>query len=301
MIDISKKYSTARTAVASAVVTLKPETLRRIEQNDLPKTDPFIVAKWSGIQAAKKTSGLIPACHQVPLDYIDIEFSISKNPPEITVISTVKAEYKTGVEMEALTAVSIAALTIYDMLKPVDDSVKILETKLIKKTGGINIKTEKHNYKAAVIVISDASSKGEREDKSGPEAKGFLQDLGFNVSEIIIIPDDAEKIKKNIIALCENNVDLIITSGGTGLGNRDFTTSAIEEILDKKMPGINEWARSYGRTKTPFAILSNSVAGIRDKTLIIALPGSPKAVNESLFALKSSLIHAIKMIKGEKH
>ncbi len=301
MIDISKKYPTSRTAVASAVVTLKPETLCRVEQNDLPKTDPLIVAKWAGIQAAKKTSELIPACHQVPLDYIDIKFSVSKNPPEITVLSTVKAEYKTGVEMEALTAVSIAALTIYDMLKPVDDSVKILETKLIKKTGGINMKPENHNYNAAVIVISDASSKGEREDKSGPAAKDFLQGLGFNVSEIIIIPDDTEKIQENIINLCENNVDLIITSGGTGLGDRDFTTAAIEEILDKKMPGITEWARSYGRTKTPFAILSNSVAGVRDKTLIIALPGSPKGVQESLFALKTSILHAIKMIKGEKH
>jgi len=203
--------------------------------------------------------------------------------------------------MEALAAVSIAALTIYDMLKPVDDTVKISETKLVKKTGGINVKPENHNYKAAVIVISDASSKGEREDKSGPAAKDFLQGLGFAVDDIIIIPDDAKKIQENIITLCENNVDLIITSGGTGLGDRDFTTAAIEKILDKKMPGITEWARNYGRTKTPFAILSNSVAGIRDKTLIIALPGSPKGVEESLFALKSSLIHAIKMIKGEKH
>jgi len=301
MIDISKKYPTLRTATASAVVTLKAETLNRVEQNDLPKTDPFIVAKWAGIQAAKKTSELIPACHQVPLDYINIEFSIRKKPSEITVISTVKAEYKTGVEMEALTAVSIAALTIYDMLKPIDDSVKILETKLHEKTGGINIKAEKHDYKAAVIVISDASSKGEREDTSGPAAREFLQNLGFTVKNIIIIPDDAEKIKENIIELCKNNVDLIITSGGTGLGNRDFTTAAIEEILDKKMPGIAEWTRAYGRTKTPFAILSNGIAGIRDQTLIVALPGSPKGVSESLFALKSSLIHAIRMIKGEKH
>jgi len=138
------------------------------------------------------------------------------------------------------------------MLKPVDDSVKILETKLIKKTGGINVKPENHNYNAAVIVISDASSKGEREDKSGPAAKDFLQGLGFNVSEIIIIPDDTEKIQENIINLCD-------------------------------------------------AILSNSVAGVRDKTLIIALPGSPKGVQESLFALKTSILHAIKMIKGEKH
>ena len=301
MLDISKKYPTARTAIASATIALKSETLLRVEQNNLPKTDPFIVAKWAGIQAAKKTSEIIPACHQVPLDFVNIEFSIEKNPPKIYITSLVKAEYKTGVEMEALTAVSVAALTIYDMLKPIDDSVVILETKLLEKTGGINNPVEKHNYKAAVVVISDTASNDKQKDESGPAAINFLQELGFKTNDVIIIPDDTEKIQNTILNLCENNIDLIISSGGTGLGPRDFSTRAIENILDKKLHGINEWTRAYGRTKTPFAILSNSVAGSRGKSLIIALPGSPNAVKESLFAIKSSIIHAIKMLKGEKH
>ena len=301
MLDISKKYPTARTAKASAVVSLKPETLRRVEKNDLPKTNPFIVAKWAGIQAAKKTSDLIPACHQVPLDFIDIQFSTEKNPPKILISSIVKAEYKTGVEMEALTAVAVAALTIYDMLKPIDDSVKILETKLVEKTGGINNPQENHNYKAAVIVISDTTSKNEQKDRSGPAANDFLKNLGFTTETTIIIPDDMQKIQNTILNLCEKNIDLIVTSGGTGLGPCDFTAAAINNIIDKKLSGIAEWSRAYGRTKTPFAILSETVAGSRGKTLIIALPGSPKAVSESLFALKSSLLHAIKMLRGEKH
>ena len=301
MIDVSPKFNTARTATATAIVSMKPETILRVEKNDLPKTDPLIVAKWAGIQAAKKTSELIPACHQVPLDYIDIKFSISKDPPEISITSLVKAEYKTGVEMEALTAVSVAALTVYDMLKPVDDSVKILETKLLEKTGGINIKIKPHNYTAAVIVASDLASKGKRKDESGPEAANFLKNLGFKVNEIVVIPDNPEKIKNEISGLCDNIIDLIIISGGTGLGSRDFTAQAVKNIIDKEVVGISEWIRAYGRNKTPFAILSNNVAGVKDKTLIIALPGSPKGVIESLTALKPTIIHALKMINDEKH
>jgi len=301
MIDISEKFPTLRTAVAFAKVKMLPETVLKISNNDLPKQDPLTVAKYAGIQAAKKTSELIPACHQVPLDFIDIEIKIISESSTAEIFATVKAEYKTGIEMEALTAASVAALTLYDMLKPVDKTIVINEIKLIEKTGGINsIPCSGDCYEAAVVVVSDSTASGTREDKSGKSALKFLTDLGFKTKEVFVVSDDKKEISDLVFSLI-GNVDLIVATGGTGLGPRDNTCKVFEEIIEKNAVGIAEWIRAYGRLKTPRAILSNSIAGVRDKTLIIGLPGSVAGVLESLTALKPTLSHALDMINGKGH
>jgi len=301
MIDISKKFPTLRTAVAFARVKMLPDTVLKIFNNDLPKRDPLTVAKYAGIQAAKKTSELIPACHQVPLDYIDIKIEIIPESSTAEIFATVKAEYKTGIEMEALTAASVAALTLYDMLKPVDKSIVINEIKLIEKTGGINsIPCSGEAYEAAVVVVSDSTAAGNREDKSGKAALSFLSDLGFKTKKVLIVSDDKKEISDLVFSLVDN-VDLIVTTGGTGLGPRDNSCEVLKEIIEKNAMGIAEWIRAYGRLKTPRAILSNSIAGVRGKTLIIGLPGSVAGVLESLTALKPTLSHALDMINGKGH
>jgi molybdenum cofactor biosynthesis protein MoaC len=305
MIDVSQKFSTVRTAVATAHIRMSPDTIARLETNDLPKRDPLIVARWAGIQAAKKTSDLIPACHPVPIDYAGIEFEIQHEAALIVVTSTIKAEYKTGVEMEALTAASIAALTVYDMLKPVDDNLEITEVTLVSKSGGLHTEEPTQaaeQYTAAVVVISDSAAKGDREDFSGSVAIGMLTQMGFAVDkDKRIIPDDPAEIRSTVVDLCNKEIDLLITTGGTGLGPRDTTDKTIKNIIEREAPGIAEWVRAYGRSRTPRAILSNGIAGIRNGTLIICLPGSPKAVTESLEALKPTLIHALTMMKGGGH
>lgn len=134
MVDISKKIPTERTAIAMGAVYLKAEVAGLIRKNRVPKGDVLEVSRIAGILGAKKTSGIIPLCHPIPIEFADIEFLVGKRKVNIT--AEVRTFAKTGVEMEALAAVSIAALTIYDMCKPLDKEITISDIRLVKKTGG---------------------------------------------------------------------------------------------------------------------------------------------------------------------
>jgi cyclic pyranopterin phosphate synthase len=135
MVDVGEKHNTQRVASAQAVVTMKPETLSLITSGDIPKGDVFSCARIAGIMAAKKTHELIPMCHPLPIDGITIDLT-AEAPDKVRIISTVKCTYRTGVEMEALTGASVAALTVYDMCKAVDKGMEIGEIVLLKKSGG---------------------------------------------------------------------------------------------------------------------------------------------------------------------
>lgn len=150
----------------------------------------------------------------------------------------------------------------------------------------------------AVLTISDKGSRGEREDRSGPLVSDLLKPLGSRVDHYEIIPDEKELIKEKLLEY-SGKVDLILTTGGTGLSPRDVTPDATLEIIDREVPGIAEIMRSEGFKKTSRAILSRAVAGIKGKTLIINLPGSPKAVKEGLEIIFDIIPHAIEKIKGD--
>ena len=136
MVDISNKESTKRIAIAKSKVQMLPSTLKLVENGQLSKGDVIAVARLAGIMAAKKTSDLIPLCHPLPLSQVSIQFLLKTEPSHIELEATVKTAGKTGVEMEALTAATVSALTIYDMLKSIDKSIKIVETYLLFKDGG---------------------------------------------------------------------------------------------------------------------------------------------------------------------
>jgi len=136
MVDVSSKRATKREAWAGGSVYLKPETLKRIENNTIEKGDVLSVAKVAGIMAAKQTSGLIPMCHPLGITGVDLTFSLIKDPPRIDIWAKVSARDRTGVEMEALTAVAAASLTIYDMCKAIDRGIRISDIGLQKKSGG---------------------------------------------------------------------------------------------------------------------------------------------------------------------
>lgn len=135
MVDVGDKQTTKRTAQAQAVITMQPETLRRIAEGTMPKGDVFACARIAGIMAAKRTSDLIPMCHPLPIDGVEVEITpISET--EVRLVSTLRCTHKTGIEMEALTAVSVAALTIYDMCKAIDRGMRIDQVLLLHKAGG---------------------------------------------------------------------------------------------------------------------------------------------------------------------
>ena len=155
-------------------------------------------------------------------------------------------------------------------------------------------------YKAAIITISDKGSTGQREDKSGPILKNMLPSGTFNVSFYTIIPDDFQQIKSCLEECCDNKkVDLILTTGGTGLSPRDVTPDATLAVIEKEAPGFSEAIRIQGLSSTPFSIISRAISGIRGKTLVINLPGSPKGAQEGLSIILPALPHALAKLLGD--
>lgn len=154
-------------------------------------------------------------------------------------------------------------------------------------------------FTAAWITMSDKGSQGLREDESGPLIGKILTENGYDVVETILIPDDEDILKKELMRLADQRqVNLVMTTGGTGFSPRDITPEATEAVCERMTPGISEAIRAYSMTKTPRAMLSRAVSGIRGKTLIINLPGSPKAVRESLEFIMSSLEHGLEILNG---
>lgn len=303
MRDISQKNDTLRTAVARAVLRVSPATIQTIKDGKIPKGDPLSCAKVAAIQAAKNTSQIIPLCHPIPVAYVGVEFQLDEDAIEI--VTTVKAIYKTGVEMEALTAASVAALTIYDMTKMLDEVMQIETVRLESKTGGKSdriVNNDGPAYRAAVFTMSDSVARGKADDVSGQVIKKRLESEGFELTEYKVLPDDeAEIIKEIRRATDELIVDLVVTTGGTGVGPRDTTPEAVKRLLEKELPGVTEQIRTYGQARTPYSMLSRSIAGVRNKSVILSLPGSPGGVQDSMDAIFPSIKHAFKMIAGGNH
>ena len=158
---------------------------------------------------------------------------------------------------------------------------------------------EDRPFQAAVITLSDKGARGERKDESGPAAVHMLHEAGYQVAETLLIADEPEVLKKHLIRLADSRqVDLIITSGGTGFSLRDQTPKATLAVADRNAPGIAEAIRAQSMTITNRAMLSRGVSVIRGKTLIINLPGSPKAVKESLGFILESLGHGLAVLRG---
>ncbi len=302
MRDVSRKIKTLRSAVAEAVLSASPLTIAEIKNRTLPKGDALEVARVAAVQAAKNTSQIIPYCHPVGLDYAGVEYDLQQDRIRIEV--SVKAIDRTGVEMEALTAASVAALTIYDMAKYRDDAMTISEVRLLRKKGGKSdfLETFPEPLRAAVLVMSDSIASGAKSDESGKAIVARLQEESVSVCRYEIIPDDEELIASRLISYAdEEQFDLVITTGGTGFSPRDNTPEAMRRILHREIPGIPEAVRSYGQERTPYSMLSRARAGLRDSTLIVNLPGSRKGVADALDALFPALLHSFKMIRGFGH
>lgn len=155
--------------------------------------------------------------------------------------------------------------------------------------------------RAAVITISDRGSRGEREDLSGQEIVKMLSTIGAEAVYTTIIPDEKETIKKTLIECADNkNLELILTTGGTGVGPRDVTPEATQEVIEKEVPGMAEAMRRESMAITPYAMISRAIVGIRGESLIVNLPGSPKGVRENLSVILPALTHAIEKIRGDQ-
>jgi cyclic pyranopterin monophosphate synthase len=316
MRDISHKQITLRTARAVAIIFCSDKSIELIKSNALPKGNLFDVARAAGFLGAKLTPQLLPHCHPVTIDAMDFTFEFINrelhtelfdenilNKTGIVIQGEAKSIGRTGIEMETLTAVSVAALEIYDMLKPVDTKLEIGNVRLLEKKGG---KSDRDRYSAespscAVLVCSDSTAKGERDDKSGLLICDMLKQVNGQIVHYKILPDDKDSIQKQIKEWAAEDIQFIFTTGGTGLGPRDNTVSAVKEILERDADGITEAMRTFGQMRTPLAMMSRSVAGAIGKTLIVTLPGSPNGAKESLEAILPGVFHARKMMEGDGH
>lgn len=302
MVEITHKNTTLRTAIVEGIVEVsRQETIDAILNKSVPKGDVFEMAKTAGLFAVKKTADMIPDCHPLPVEYTSVRYEIDGLTVKIKM--EVKAIYRTGVEVEAMHGVSVVALTMYDMLKPIDKGIEIKKIKLIEKKGG---KSDWKKYvdqglSAAVIVCSDTISAGSKEDRSGKIIKDKLEGFGVEVVDYTVVPDEVEDIQNIFNSHINKETNLIIYTGGTGLSVRDITPEALGDLLDRRIPGIEEAIRSYGQERTPLAMLSRSVAGVKEKSLILALPGSSKGVEESMDAIFPSVLHLFKIFKGTRH
>jgi len=302
VIDVSSKIRTLRTATARATLRLSPATIEMIRNHQIPKGDPLEVAKVAAIQAAKNTSQIIPYCHPLPIDYVGVNYEIGENQIDATVVA--RAIYKTGVEMEALTGASVAALTLYDMMKMLDESMSIETVTLVSKTGGKSDFSDSRDLKlrAAVLVASDSVSAGQKQDRSGQMIVDRLKKEGIEVSNFDVVSDDQDRIRQVLTGYADDlHLDLVLTTGGTGLGPRDNTPEALQGVVEKDASGIAEALRAHGQERTPYAMFSRSAAGLRGHTIFLALPGSTKGVQDSMNTLFPALFHVFKMLRGGGH
>jgi molybdenum cofactor biosynthesis protein MoaC len=302
MVGITHKSNSLRKAVARAIVRASSQqTIDAVLLKKVPKGDVYEFSRAAGLLAIKKTSDTIPDCHPIPVEYASITHTIEGL--EIIIQVEVHTIYKTGVEVEAMHGAAVTALTIYDMLKPIDKELEITGIRLLNKKGGKSDFAEQvtEDILCAVVVCSDGVSSGNRQDSSGKAIVAKLREYGLEVQGYEVIPDDLETIQKKARQLSEEAYQLVLFTGGTGLSPRDVTPEAVSPLIERQIPGIMEAARQYGQQRTPYAMLSRGVAGFIKKTLVMTLPGSPRGAVESMEAVFPYILHVFRVAAGMKH
>lgn len=303
MIDVGGKAITRRVAVATGRLDTTAEVVALVVSDGLKKADALATARIAGIQAAKRTSELIPLAHLLPLESVTIEFEPSE--ASIGIRATVAVTAKTGVEMEALTAVALAGLTLHDMIKAVDPAAVLGDIRLVEKTGGKSghwtpdAAAAEPRGTAVVIVSSTGAAAGTREDRTGPLIVEWLRAHGYSAEDAVVVADvDIEGALGGAVA---GAPALVITTGGTGIHPQDRTPEATRTVLDRELPGVAEAIRAAGRAVTPTAALSRALAGIAGTTIVVNLPGSPGGVKDGLAVLDTLLPHLHDQIAGGGH
>lgn len=325
MVSVTDKKPTHRVAIATGKIIVGKQVFNLIKTDKLPKGNSLLLSEIAGINAAKEAYRMIPLCHPLGLDHVSIYHELDEDNFAIIIYSEVSAFAKTGVEMEALAAVNAALLSIYDLSKMVEATLTISDIRLVIKKGGkkgfwthpdgipdfVSDLLTKYDQQTidslngvntAIITISDRAANNIYQDKSGELLKAKLSGCGAVIDNYLIIPDSKVKIKEAVLNYANiDDLDFIITTGGTGIAPRDLTYNVMQDIGDKEIIGFGELLRQNGAKYTKYSWLSLTSAWLVKQKLVIILPGSVNAVKESLEVIIDLVPHTLKMIKGKGH
>lgn len=301
MMDITPKLRTFREATARARVEMDPETLRAIREGRVPKGDVLEISRSVAFHAAKFTPHLLPFTHPVDLTHVAVDYAFEDRALVIRV--TCRGLDRTGFEVEAMHAAAVAALNVYDMIKPLDATARIAEVVLEDKRGGKSTFQDRppEGMRAAVLVVSDSVAAGKKEDRAGKTIRRRLEELGVSEIAYAVVPDEPDLIREKVEAWIREGRELVITTGGTGLSPRDRTPEALRGLLEREIPGVAVASLVYGLERTPYAMLSRTLCGITGNTVILALPGSSRGAQETMDALFPHLFHLYRVLKGARH
>ena len=321
MADVRSKRATPRRAVAVGELHAGPLGYAALVGKTLPKGDALAMAEVAGLQGAKNAPQLMPLCHPLSLEYVDVRCVPVPERQSIRVYCETALTAKTGVEMEALAGASAALLTLYDLTKPVDPALSIEAVRLLFKEGGkkglwihpAGMSEDEHAHyrpqpgprldgeRVATITLSDRAAAGACEDASGALLAERLQAMGAEVSQRLLA-DGIAPLADALREEAARGTPLVLCTGGTGVGPRDLSPEALASVATRSVPGLAELFRSAGSAHTPLAWLSRSACAlVGDGTLVLLLPGSPKAVAQGVDILGPLLPHALAMMRGRPH
>jgi molybdenum cofactor biosynthesis protein MoaC len=303
MLDVTPRPPTLRRATAEARVTMRPESITTIREGRVPKGDVGEVTRGVALLALKQTPDLLPFCHRILVEHGQVEVVVEETSVRIRV--EVAAIARTGVEVEAMVGATVAALNVYDMVKPIDANAAIESARVVSKTGGWgSFRADlERPVRAGVLVVSDSVAAGTKHDRAGKAVQRALLAEDVELAARDTVPDEPDRIAEIVRRWTDKDaLDLVLAVGGTGLGPRDRTPEAFAGLIERELPGLGEAIRAHGRERTPYADLSRAIAGQRGQALIVALPGSTGGASESMEALLPWVLHVVRVFeKGYRH